>query len=87
MSHFGKALADPAPLRSCPSIQLRFWPREQWRSVEGVGFDRINRKSPSEPASRAGLVESDRRGMNIFHRPHHDAIGALCVVLDPNCCT
>ena len=35
---------------------------------------------------RAGLVESDRRGMNVYHRPHRDALGALCVVLDPNCC-
>ena len=36
---------------------------------------------------RAGLVESDRRGMNVYHRPHRDALGALCAVLDPNCCT
>ena len=36
---------------------------------------------------RAGLVESERRGMNVYHRPHRDAIGALCTVLDPNCCT
>jgi ArsR family transcriptional regulator len=36
---------------------------------------------------RAGLVESDRRGMNVYHRPHRDALGALCAVLDPNCCS
>jgi DNA-binding transcriptional ArsR family regulator len=36
---------------------------------------------------RAGLVESDRRGMNVFHRAHRDAVGALCAVLDPNCCS
>ena len=36
---------------------------------------------------RAGLVESERRGMNVYHRPHRDAVGALCTVLDPNCCT
>ena len=35
---------------------------------------------------RAGLVESDRRGMNVYHRPHGDAVAALCAVLDPNCC-
>ncbi len=34
---------------------------------------------------RAGLVESDRRGMNVYHRPQRAALGALCVVLDPNC--
>ena len=36
---------------------------------------------------KAGLVESDRRGMNVYHRPHWDALAALCAVLDPNCCS
>jgi DNA-binding transcriptional ArsR family regulator len=36
---------------------------------------------------RAGLVESERRGMNVYHRPRHDALSALCTVLDPTCCT
>jgi ArsR family transcriptional regulator len=36
---------------------------------------------------RAGFVESDRRGMNMYHRPHRDAVGALCAVLDPRCCS
>jgi ArsR family transcriptional regulator len=35
---------------------------------------------------RAGLVESERRGMNVYHRPQRDALMALCTVLDPNCC-
>ncbi|XCI62554.1 transcriptional regulator [Mycolicibacterium parafortuitum] len=35
---------------------------------------------------RAGFVVSDRRGMNVFHRPASDALGALCAVLDPSCC-
>ena len=35
---------------------------------------------------RAGFVVSDRRGMNVFHRPASAALGALCAVLDPNCC-
>lgn len=34
----------------------------------------------------AGLIESERRGMNTFHRARRDALAALCVVLDPNCC-
>ncbi len=36
---------------------------------------------------RAGLVISDRRGMNVFHRVRPEALQALCVALDPNCCT
>jgi len=35
---------------------------------------------------RAGLVDSHRRGMNVYHRPRQDALVALCSVLDPNCC-
>lgn len=36
---------------------------------------------------KAGLVISDRRGMNVFHRVRPESLRALCVVLDPNCCT
>jgi ArsR family transcriptional regulator len=36
---------------------------------------------------KAGLVISDRRGMNVFHKVRPEALQALCVVLDPNCCT
>jgi DNA-binding transcriptional ArsR family regulator len=35
---------------------------------------------------KAGLVESDRRGMNVYHRARRDSMVALCAVLDPNCC-
>ncbi|HPY26126.1 MAG TPA: helix-turn-helix domain-containing protein, partial [Mycobacterium sp.] len=34
----------------------------------------------------AGLVESTRRGMNVYHRPRRAAVAALVEVLDPNCC-
>lgn len=36
---------------------------------------------------KAGLVLSDRRGMNMFHRVRPDALQALCAALDPTCCT
>ncbi|MFI1918203.1 Rv2640c family ArsR-like transcriptional regulator [Nocardia sp. NPDC020380] len=36
---------------------------------------------------KAGLIESERRGMNMYHRARRDALSALCLVLDPNCCT
>jgi DNA-binding transcriptional ArsR family regulator len=35
---------------------------------------------------RAGLVESKRRGMNVYHRTRPEALRALCAVLDPECC-
>ncbi|MGX6511165.1 Rv2640c family ArsR-like transcriptional regulator [Rhodococcus sp. SJ-2] len=35
---------------------------------------------------RAGMVDSTRRGMNVYHRVHGEALDALRTVLDPNCC-
>ena len=35
---------------------------------------------------KAGLVLSERRGMNVFHRIRPEALQALCTALDPNCC-
>lgn len=35
---------------------------------------------------KAGLVDSERVGMNVVYHAKRDALGALCVVLDPNCC-
>jgi ArsR family transcriptional regulator len=36
---------------------------------------------------KAGLVVSDRRGMNVYHRAHPQALQALCAVLNTDCCT
>jgi DNA-binding transcriptional ArsR family regulator len=35
---------------------------------------------------RAGLIQSERRGMNVYHRPRLESLIALCAILDPNCC-
>lgn len=35
---------------------------------------------------KAGLVVSERRGMNVFHSIRPEALQALCAALDPNCC-
>ena len=35
----------------------------------------------------AGLVLSQRRGMNVFHRVRRESLQALCTALDPDCCT
>lgn len=36
---------------------------------------------------KAGLVLSERRGMNVFHRIRPEALQALCAALDPTCCS
>ncbi len=38
------------------------------------------------PLRKAGMVTSERRGMNVYHSARSDALDALRVVLDPNCC-
>lgn len=35
---------------------------------------------------KAGLVEGERRGMNVYYRARRTALGALVRVLDPDCC-
>jgi len=32
---------------------------------------------------RAGLVEGERKGMNVFYSARREALGALCRILDP----
>ena len=34
----------------------------------------------------AGLVEGTRKGTNTYYRPHPEGLGALCRIIDPNCC-
>src|SRR3954451_89584 len=35
---------------------------------------------------KAGLIEGERRGMNVYYRARRDALGALIRVIDPDCC-
>lgn len=34
----------------------------------------------------AGLIEGTKKGTNTWYRPRLDNLGALCRVIDPNCC-
>jgi DNA-binding transcriptional ArsR family regulator len=83
-----KALADPMRVKL---VSLLFG------SVEGeacssdlaaaVGLAESTVSHHLSQLRKAGLVESERRGMNVYHRPNRDALVALCRVLDPSCCT
>ena len=83
-----KALADPARVKI---MSLLFC------SVDGetnsgdlaaaLGISESTVSHHLTQLRNAGLVESDRRGVNVYHRPHRDAMTALCAVIDPNCCT
>ena len=53
------------------SVPLSVGSGEQWRWTQ---------------LRKTRLVESERCGMNVDHRPHRDALAALFAVLDPSCC-
>ena len=82
-----KALADPARLKI---ISLLFsspaGERNSGELATALGLSESTISHHLSQLRKAGLVESDRRGMNVYHRPSPDSLAALCAVLDPNCC-
>jgi ArsR family transcriptional regulator, arsenate/arsenite/antimonite-responsive transcriptional repressor len=83
-----KALADPVRVKIV-SLLFSSASGEQNSGdlATALGLSESTVSHHMNQLRRAGLVESERRGMNVYHRAHRDALGALCVVLDPNCCT
>lgn len=83
-----KALADPARVKIM-SLLFSSSAGEQ-NTGELAAVLRLSEPTVSHHLGQlrnAGLVESERRGMNVYHRPHRDAMAALCAVLDPSCCS
>ena len=83
-----KALADPARVKIV-SYLFSSAAGEQ-TSGELAAVLKLTESTMSHHLTqlrKAGLVLSERRGMNVFHRIKPEALQALCVVLDPNCCT
>ncbi|MGD9618470.1 MAG: Rv2640c family ArsR-like transcriptional regulator [Mycolicibacterium sp.] len=82
-----KALADPARVKIMSLLYSS--PTGTQNSGELAEALELSESTVSHHLAqlrRAGFVESDRRGMNVYHRPAPDAIGALCAVLNPDCC-
>lgn len=83
-----KALADPARVKI---MSLLFGAAEiglnsgELAAAIGVGESTVSHHLTQ--LRNAGLVESTRQGMNVYHRPHRAAVIALVRVLDPNCCS
>jgi len=83
-----KALADPARVKIMSFLFSSASGEENSSGLAAaLGLTESTVSHHLSQLRRAGLVESERRGMNVYHRPHRDALGALCAVLDPNCCT
>lgn len=82
-----KALADPVRVKLV-SLLFSYEDGEvcSCELATAVGLRESTVSHHLSQLRRAGLVESERRGMNVYHRPRRDALVALCMVLDPNCC-
>ena len=82
-----KALADPARVKIMSLLFSSAVGEENGGDLAAVlGLTESTVSHHLAQLRRAGLVESDRRGMNVYHRPQRGALAALCAVLDPNCC-
>ena len=83
-----KALADPARVKLMSLLFSSSAGEENSGDLAAVvGLTESTVSHHLSQLRRAGLVESERRGMNAYHRPRRDAVAALCAVLDPHCCT
>jgi len=83
-----KALADPARVKLMSLLFSSSTGEEN--SGELAMAVALTESTVSHHLSQlrnAGLVESERRGMNVYHRPRRESVAALCAVLDPNCCS
>ena len=83
-----KALADPVRIKLM-SILLTASGGEVCTCdlATGVGLSESTVSHHLGQLKKAGMVQSVRRGMNVFYSARADALDALRVVLDPNCCT
>ncbi|HYB34473.1 MAG TPA: Rv2640c family ArsR-like transcriptional regulator [Mycobacterium sp.] len=83
-----KALADPVRVQLVSLLFSSTAGEECSRDLANtVGVTESTVSHHLTQLRRAGIIESERRGMNVYHRPQRDALFALCSVLDPNCCT
>jgi ArsR family transcriptional regulator len=83
-----KALADPVRVRLVSLLFSSPAGEECSRDLaNAVGISEATVSHHLTQLRRAGIVESTRRGMNVYHRPQRDALIALCSVLDPSCCS
>lgn len=82
-----KALADPVRVRL---MSLLLAQSEDGACTcdlaPAVGVSEATVSHHLKQLREAGLVSGTRVGTNVFYRPHTASLGALCRVLDPDCC-
>ena len=80
-----KALADPIRLRLM-SMLLTSEEVCTCDMAPAVGLTEATVSFHLGQLKKAGLIEGERRGMNVYYRARREALGALVRVMDPDCC-
>jgi len=80
-----KALADPVRVRLM-SLLLAVDEVCTCDLAPAVGLTEATVSFHLGKLRGAGLILGERRGMNVYYRAERPALGALCRVIDPNCC-
>jgi DNA-binding transcriptional ArsR family regulator len=81
-----KALADPVRVRLM-SMLLAADEVCTCELAPAVGLTEATVSHHLSVLRKAGLIsDGERRGMNVYYRARRDSLGALCRVIDPNCC-
>src|SRR4051794_20502229 len=81
-----KALADPARV-SMMSLLLAADEVGTCDLAPGVGLTEATVSHRLAVLRKAGLIsEGERGGMNVYYRARRESLGALCRVIDPDCC-
>lgn len=81
-----KALADPVRVRLV-SLLLAQDEVCTCDLAPAVGVTEATVSHHLSVLKRAGLVsDGERRGMNVYYRARRESLGALCRIIDPNCC-
>ena len=79
-----KALADPARIRLVSLLLSSAAGEESGGKLSvAVGLTESTVSHHLRQLRQAGFVESERRGMSVYHRVRRDSIAALCTVLNP----
>ena len=82
-----KALADPARVKLISLLLTSDGGEETTgRLADLVGLSEPTVSHHLTQLRKAGLIDSTRSGMSVYHRGRRDALSALCTVLDPDCC-
>lgn len=82
-----KALADPARVKLMSLLFASSGEEENSGDLAtAVGLSESTVSHHLSQLRKAGLVDSERRGMNVYHKVRRESVAALCAVLDPDCC-